>query len=466
MKRRLMIWMIAVFVPLLSALTLWMSEQSFALSMAREQERAQMNEALIASQVRQNVHNLGYNQVVQAARQYRSAYAAQGVELIFCYNSMPIGGAALPNRLYESMLTGVRCALLDTLSQPQRYAIAEPLTDELTLIVLHDVSGLYGLRTELRQMFIGAAALGAAAVALISWLVASGFTRPIRRLTEAAQALGENRPRRHVLPLKRKDELGMLARSFEDMRKAVEQREAALEQESNARQAMLDALAHEMRTPLCALLGNARLMQEELPSAERRAIAEEMAHEIRRLSEMDEQLMKMMHLRNEPLETEDVALLPLLNETANRLKTQANGVELRVDGRNSVIAGDRALLSLLADNLAVNAIRASGAGQTVTLTALVDGFRVSDSGVGMTREQLAHIFEPFYKADKARTRKHGGAGLGLTLCRQIAQLHGGGLDVQSEPGKGTAVTFTTSLHPVADSVTRSDVSYPQEVKHP
>lgn len=466
MKRRLMLWMIAVFVPLLAALALWMSQQSFALSMAREQERAQMNQALIAAQVQQNVQNLGYNQVVQAARQYRSAYAEQGVELIFCYNQMPLGGAALPNRLYESMLTGVRCALLDTLSQPERYAIAEPLTDELTLIVLHDVSGLYGLRTELRQMFALAAVLGAAVIALISWLVASGFTRPIRRLTEAAQALGANESQRHILPVRRRDELGVLARSFQDMRKAVEQREAALEQESNARQAMLDALAHEMRTPLCALLGNARLMQQELPSAERCAIAEEMAHEIRRLSEMDEQLMKMMHLRNEPLEMEDVPLLPLLSETAGRLKAQANGVELRVDGRSSVIAGDRALLSLLADNLAVNALRASSAGQTVTLTALADGFRVSDSGVGMTREQLAHIFEPFYKADKARTRKHGGAGLGLTLCRQIAQLHGGGLDVQSESGKGTTVTFTTSLQPLADSVTRSDVSYHQEVKHP
>lgn len=466
MKRRLMLWMIAVFVPLLVALAFLVTERSFTISMEREQERAQMNETLIAAQVRQNVADLDYSRMVQAARQYRSAYAEQGVELIFCYNQLPLGGAALPNHLYERMLSGVRCALLDTLSQPERYAVAEPLTDELTLIVLHDVSSLYDLRSELRRTFALAAILGAAVIALVSWLVASGFTRPIRRLTEAAQALGENRPRRHILPLKRKDELGMLARSFEEMRKAVEQREEALSQEAAARQAMLDALAHEMRTPLCALLGNARLMQEELPSAERRAIAEEMAHEIRRLSEMDEQLMKMMRLRNEPLEMENVPLLPLLNETASRLKAQANGAEIKVDGQNSVIAGDRALLSLFADNLAVNAIRASGAGQTVTLTALKDGFRITDSGIGMTKDQLEHIFEPFYKADKARTRRHGGAGLGLTLCSQISQLHGGKLAVESEPGRGTSVTFTTSLQPLADSVTPLDVPYPQEVKHP
>ena len=120
MKRRLMLWMIAVFVPLLVALAFLVSERSFTISMEREQERAQMNETLIAAQVRQNVADLGYSQLVQAARQYRSAYAEQGVELIFCYNQLPLGGAALPNRLYERMLSGVRCALLDTHSPPER----------------------------------------------------------------------------------------------------------------------------------------------------------------------------------------------------------------------------------------------------------------------------------------------------------------------------------------------------------
>ncbi len=466
MKRRLMMWMIAVFIPLLLLLSYLMSERSFVLSMEREQARAQVNETLISAQIRQNVGKLGYNQLVQAARQYRSAYAEQGVELIFCYNRMPVGGAALPNRLYENMLSGVRCALLDTLSQPERYAIATPITEQVTLIVLQDVSSLYDLRTELRQTFAIVALAGAAVIALASWLVASGFTRPLRRLTEAVQALAAHEQQKNLLPLRRKDELGALARSFEQMKKAVEQRENALAQEAAARQAMLDALAHEMRTPLCALLGNARLMQADLPDGERRAIAEEMAHEIRRLSEMDEQLMKLMALRSEPLDMAKVEVLPLLSETANRLKGQSNGVTLIVAGENSTITGDGALLSLLADNLTVNALRASATGQTVTLTALADGFCISDNGIGMTQEQLAHIFEPFYKADKARTRRHGGAGLGLTLCRQIAKLHGGKLLVDTEPGKGTSMTFTTSLQAIADSVTPHAVSYHQEVSHP
>jgi signal transduction histidine kinase len=156
----------------------------------------------------------------------------------------------------------------------------------------------------------------------------------------------------------------------------------------------------------------------------------------------------------------------LLQETAGRLAPQAGEIRIEVMGPECVIPGDRELLSLLADNLTVNAIRASSPGQTVTLTATERGFMVRDEGLGMTEEQLSHVFEPFYRADKARSRSLGGAGLGLSLCRRIAELHRGKLHFASSPGEGTVVTVTTCLQPVEDSVTPSDVPYDQEVMHP
>ena len=83
------------------------------------------------------------------------------------------------------------------------------------------------------------------------------------------------------------------------------------------------------------------------------------------------------------------------------------------------------------------------------------GFTVEDEGTGMTQETLRHACEPFWKADKARTRRHGGAGLGLSLCQRIAELHRGRLFFDSAPGKGTRVTFTTSLQLPDDSLTSS-----------
>ena len=165
--------------------------------------------------------------------------------------------------------------------------------------------------------------------------------------------------------------------------------------------------------------------------------------------------MKLSDLREEVLEPEPVSVLEILNDTAARMREQAAGISVQVRGTDSVIPGDRELLSLLCDNLCANAIHASQPGMTVSLVAESCGFTVEDEGTGMTQETLRHACEPFWKADKARTRRHGGAGLGLSLCQRIAELHRGRLFFDSAPGKGTRVTFTTSLQLPDDSLTSS-----------
>lgn len=119
---------------------------------------------------------------------------------------------------------------------------------------------------------------------------------------------------------------------------------------------------------------------------------------------------------------------------------------VRLEGDDAVFVGERELTILLLRNLVVNAQRAGGK-EAVCVTLHPDGFDVTDYGCGMTKEQIARAFEPFYKADKARTRRAGGAGLGLPLCRKIARLHHGKLHMESEIGRGTRVCyrFDTSL---------------------
>ena len=145
--------------------------------------------------------------------------------------------------------------------------------------------------------------------------------------------------------------------------------------------------------------------------------------------------------------------MELMRDTAKRLQMLSEGVRLEAVGTNGMIWGDRELLTLLADNLTANAIQASKPGTKVTLEAKADGFAVCDRGIGMSEETLTHLGEPFYKADKARTRAHGGAGLGLSVCQRIADLHQGSLDFASAPGEGTKAVFTCPLQPVDDSVT-------------
>ena len=192
MKKKLFLLILIMAVPLLFATAWYMSEQSFQLSLNQEKQRAQWTESIIFQEVQPNMNKLSFSQASAAAKQYRNAYAAQGVELMFCWNITPLADASLPTRYYEGLLRGNRAALLDTLSAPQRYAVAEPINDRLTLIFLRDVSGLFTLRNQFRVTALAAALAASLLLALLGLLAAGFFTRPLRRLTEASHQLSQD----------------------------------------------------------------------------------------------------------------------------------------------------------------------------------------------------------------------------------------------------------------------------------
>ena len=455
MKKKLTILILVITVPVLFFMAWFISERSFSLSMEREKQRVQMTESIVSRVIQKTMMQAEYINAVAYAQQYHDYYLAQGIELIFCWNRQPIAGAHLPDSKYTGLLQGQRSALLDTENHPEKYAVAEPVNSHLTMILLRDISDLYLLRNNYQSLAFGCAGIASVLLCILAMIFAGILTHPIRNLTHAAQALAKHTGQEIPLPVARRDEIGALAQAFSDMQEAIQTRENKLRDESNSRQALLDALAHEMRTPLTSLLGNARLLQGELPTEERKRIADSMAREIYRLSDMDQQLMKLTTLRHENIESESVSVLSILNDTAERLNQQADGITIEVTGQDSILYGDRELLSLLSDNLTANAIHASEPGMKILLIAESHGFSVQDQGIGMTEETIQRACEPFWKADKARTRSQGGAGLGLSLCQQIAELHQGTLSFDSSPGVGTKVIFTTSIQPVDDSVTCS-----------
>lgn len=205
---------------------------------------------------------------------------------------------------------------------------------------------------------------------------------------------------------------------------------------------LLKNLAHEMRTPLTVLLGNARLLQHSLSDEDKKRIIDNIIAEIHRLENMDQQLLKLTTLQNEKLEIKQISVLKILREAAERLKWQADGIHIIVEGTNSVIYGNQDLISIMLDNLIANAIQASSSGMIVTLKALPTGFSIQDTGIGMSIDVLQHACEPFWKADSARTRNKSGVGLGLSICHHIAEKHNGKLTLDSKIGRGTTAIFT------------------------
>lgn len=438
MRKRIALCMVALVLTLLGPGMALVVSRSFALTMERERARALGEEAAIARAL--TLETAEGNVGRSTASTLQTRYGSNELTIYLLQNGETITGEALPTvqKLPELLNTETRATLLDGGSE--RLLIAHALDGEITLLTALDVSPVYALRRELLR---GAAALGliglALAGALAIW-ISGVLTRPLSQLADAAAKLADG-DYAAPLPAAKNDEMNALIRAFSRMSAAIDERETALRTQAEERQALIDALAHEMRTPLTAILGGARLLQQSrLSGSQQSELLDTMAREASRLSTMDERLLLLTRLDHEA-----PAFAPFDSQAmAREALSVYDGVRLEGDG--AVFVGERELTILLLRNLVVNAQRAGGK-EAVCVTLHPDGFDVTDYGCGMTKEQIARAFEPFYKADKARTRSAGGAGLGLPLCRKIARLHHGKLHMESEIGRGTRVCyrFDTSL---------------------
>ena len=438
MRKRIALCMVALVLTLLGPGMALVVSRSFALTMERERARALGEEAAIARAL--TLETAEGNVGRSTASTLQTRYGSNELTIYLLQNGETITGEALPTvqKLPELLNTETRATLLDGVSE--RLLIAHALDGEITLLTALDVSPVYALRRELLR---GAAALGliglALAGALAIW-ISGVLTRPLSQLADAAAKLADG-DYAAPLPAAKNDEMNALIRAFSRMSAAIDERETALRTQAEERQALIDALAHEMRTPLTAILGGARLLQQSrLSGSQQSELLDTMAREASRLSTMDERLLLLTRLDHEAPE-----FAPFDSQAmAREALSVYDGV--RLEGDDAVFVGERELTILLLRNLVVNAQRAGGK-EAVRVTLHPDGFDVTDYGCGMTKEQIARAFEPFYKADKARTRSAGGAGLGLPLCRKIARLHHGELQMESEIGRGTRVCyrFDTSL---------------------
>ena len=438
MRKRIALCMVALVLTLLGPGMALVVSRSFALTMERERARALGEEAAIARALTLETAEGHVGRSTASTLQTR--YGSNELTIYLLQNGETITGEELPTvqKLPELLNTETRATLLDGVSE--RLLIAHALDGEITLLTALDVSPVYALRRELLR---GAAALGliglALAGALAIW-ISGVLTRPLSQLADAAAKLADG-DYAAPLPAAKNDEMNALIRAFSRMSAAIDERETALRTQAEERQALIDALAHEMRTPLTAILGGARLLQQSrLSGSQQSELLDTMAREASRLSTMDERLLLLTRLDHEA-----PAFAPFDSQAmAREALSVYDGV--RLEGDDAVFVGERELTILLLRNLVVNAQRAGGK-EAVRVTLHPDGFDVTDYGCGMTKEQIARAFEPFYKADKARTRSAGGAGLGLPLCRKIARLHHGELHMKSEIGRGTRVCyrFDTSL---------------------
>ena len=222
-----------------------------------------------------------------------------------------------------------------------------------------------------------------------------------------------------------------------------------LERVAEDRKTFIGNLAHEMKTPLTSILGFADILRIKrvVTDKERRDYASVIVEEAKRLRALSGKLMELITVGGAELDLQQVPLREMLQEAAVSLHPLLTEREIHLScaAPDVRIHADRELFKSLIYNLVDNAAKASAPGQTVEI---VSGYRsgllyidVRDRGIGIPEKELKRVMQPFYMVDKVRTRKSGGAGLGLALCVNIARLHHAALSIQSKVGKGTCVTI-------------------------
>jgi signal transduction histidine kinase len=235
-----------------------------------------------------------------------------------------------------------------------------------------------------------------------------------------------------------RDEFGAWAESFNEMAAALEAKIGDLSRAQARERRFTADVAHELRTPVTALVAEASLLREHLdrlPSDARRP-AELLLADVVRLRRLVEDLIEISRLdaRRVSLFRRPVELTALLD-----MIVQARGWtgQVRVTGASITVHSDPRRLERVLANLLANAVTHGGSGVTAAVRPTADGVTVtvSDQGPGIAPEHLAHLFERFYKADPSRTGA--GSGLGLAIAYENARLLGGHLRVDSNPGAGT-----------------------------
>lgn len=350
-----------------------------------------------------------------------------------------------------------RHGLISTAPTDEEGAITEPITTsdgkvvgKVRLWVLGSDVLLTKTDTAFREKTIDAmflaAAIAVAISVMIGLFVSRMLTNPIRRITGTAKQIrdGDLSARTNM---RGDDEIDQLGETFDEMA-------TSLEKDLKHERRLTSDVAHELRTPLMAMLATVEAMQDGVYPTDNEHL-ETVASETRRLARLVQQMLDLSRMENHtaPMNIEAVDMVELVRGIVNAQEPLFHERDLRLrfadetQGKMPFIKVDPDMITQCVINLMSNAMRYTPEGGWVIVTVGLDRkhltISVSDTGIGIAKEDLSRIFGRFWRADASRAREAGGLGVGLAVTKQIVERHHGFISVESELEKGT--TFTIHL---------------------
>lgn len=288
------------------------------------------------------------------------------------------------------------------------------------------------------------------------WIISRGIVSPILDLSQSAELIADGNVE-HRIEVESQDEIGRLANAFNHMVEDLVIAQQEAEKASHIKTAFLANMSHEIRTPMTAILGFAEIIRQRNQDPETLRHIETIKKNGDYLLELINDILDVSKIEADKLEVETIqcSLTELVEDVKTLMEIRAidKNLELvvKVDGRvPNWIESDPVRLRQILINLLSNAIKFTREGSIQLVLRAVDldadepglQFDVIDTGIGMTDAQLSRLFQPFVQADSSTTRKYGGTGLGLTICKRLTHILGGEISVSSKYGTGTTFSVT------------------------
>lgn len=313
--------------------------------------------------------------------------------------------------------------------------------------ICKDLTAIYddrqGMLVQYRAILVILLSIGGLTVYALSRYI----TRPIRKLGKIAAKIAEGDYELRSAD-QSEDEIGQLARNFNRMADRLMQELAVKEMEAKQKEDFTAAFAHELKTPLTSIIGYADMLNSmKLTEEENREAYFYIYSQGKRLESLSHKLLDLVSMDKSPISFKPIHTKKLEENIRTTMRPIWNGrgIKGKIALERATLYGDMELLLSLFYNLLDNASKAMDKGEIsfILMKGMAVGdtyeIKVVDNGRGIPENEIGRITEAFYMVDKSRSRKEGGAGIGMALCTKIAALHGASLMIDSRLGEGTVM---------------------------